>query len=145
MVEEGLSEYLEYISGCYTLGRRFIPSSMPNPDLRIGTIVMFSGSIDSTSYWKPMGDSSWGDVSLRSFSTRYWKGRLTVPSVATSRPARASVPKIKEMSWTRRFVSRALVSLERSWDSFALRQGCREMWTLARSADISREGQVGED
>jgi hypothetical protein len=32
---------------------------MPSPDLRIGTIVMFAGAMDSTSYSKPMGVSSY--------------------------------------------------------------------------------------
>ena len=59
------------------------------------------------------------------------KERLTVPLELVCNPdARASHPSIRAISWTKAFVSRALVPLERSCDSLARRHGCWEMWTL---------------
>ena len=62
--------------------------------------------------------------------------KLTVPTVTTSRPARASVPKISVISCSSCLVAFASVDLERSCDSFALKQGCRDMWTLEGSVDM---------
>ena len=67
------------------------------------------------------------------------KVKLTLPTVATWRPARASVPNIRVMSCTNCFVSFALIDFERSCDTFALRQGCCEMWTLEGSDDAILE------
>lgn len=61
------------------------------------------------------------------------KKRLTVPLGEISRPASASTPMIVAISLTSVFVSRALVDFDRSWESFARRQGCFEMCTLAGS------------
>ena len=64
--------------------------------------------------------------------------RLTVPDGDTCNPAaKASQPTMRAISWTRVFVSRALVSLERSWDIFARRHGWPDTWTL--------EGTGGEE
>lgn len=55
----------------------------------------------------------------------------TVPVFATVRPlANASTPIIDEISWTSALVSRGLVLAERSWESFAWRQGWVETWTF---------------
>jgi hypothetical protein len=58
---------------------------------------------------------------------------LRGPSLLLRAAARASEPKIREISWTRALVSRALVVLSRSWESLAWRQGWEEMWTLGGS------------
>lgn len=56
---------------------------------------------------------------------------LTVPlDVVCKEVAKASQPRMRAISCTRAFVSRALMELERSWESLAIRQGCLEMWTL---------------
>lgn len=53
----------------------------------------------------------------------------TVPVFATVSPfANASTPIIDEISWMRALVSRGLVLAERSWESFAWRQGWVETW-----------------
>ncbi|KAL9575869.1 MAG: hypothetical protein Q9212_007616, partial [Teloschistes hypoglaucus] len=44
--------------------------------------------------------------------------------------AKASHATMRAISWTNVFVPRALVSLERSCESFARRQGWVEIWTL---------------
>lgn len=50
---------------------------------------------------------------------------------AVCRPdASASTPIISAMSWTSCLTSREVVRWERSWEIFAMRQGCLEMWTL---------------
>jgi len=41
------------------------------------------------------------------------------------------------ISWISAFVSRELAELERSWDSFARRQGWFEMWTFAGRDDMA--------
>ena len=58
-----------------------------------------------------------------------------LPSVK-SRLASASMPSIIEMSCTSCCVSLEVVALDRSWDSFAIRHGCLETWTLGGSAVI---------
>jgi hypothetical protein len=57
--------------------------------------------------------------------------------------ARASIPSMSEISWTRAFTSFALVFLDRSWLSFAMRHGCEETWTLGGKLDIVRLGYLG--
>ena len=53
----------------------------------------------------------------------------TVPVFTTVSPfANASTPIIDEISWMSAFVSRGLVLAERSWESFAWRQGWVETW-----------------
>jgi len=60
--------------------------------------------------------------------------RLTIPLWMVSRPvAKASQPTRSAISWTRAFVSRALQSLDRSWEILARTHGCLEMWTLTGS------------
>lgn len=55
----------------------------------------------------------------------------TVPVFATVSPlANASTPIIDEISWMSALVSRGLVFAERSWESFAWRQGWVETWTF---------------
>ena len=44
--------------------------------------------------------------------------------------ARASNPKINEISWISVFTSRALVSLDRNWLSLARREGCDDTRTF---------------
>jgi hypothetical protein len=57
--------------------------------------------------------------------------RGTVPlEVTDTLVASASHPIISAISFTRAFVSREVVDEERSWESFACRQGCLETWTL---------------
>ena len=50
---------------------------------------------------------------------------LTVPvnDVVRKEFARASQPRMRAISWMRLFVSRALASLDRSWESLARRHG----------------------
>lgn len=56
---------------------------------------------------------------------------LTVPLEAISTlVARASQATIRAISCTRALVSFEEVDAERSWESFAWRQGCLETWTL---------------
>lgn len=50
--------------------------------------------------------------------------------------ARASVPRIRVISLMRVLTSRAVVEVERSWESLAWRQGWVEMWTLGGREDI---------
>lgn len=53
----------------------------------------------------------------------------TVPVFTTVSPfANASTPIIDEISWMSALVSRGLVLAERSWESFAWRQGWVETW-----------------
>ena len=90
-------------------------------------------------------------ISLWLISTvcSWWK--LTVPMLVVSNPARASIPRIRDISWTSCFVSRALVDLDRSCEIFARKQGCWETWTLlgreailsnsSRKEDLSRSHQ----
>lgn len=75
---------------------------------------------------------------LSSSSLGYNIGRsLTVPLGASSTlVARASHPIISAISCTRAFVSFEEVDTERSWESFAWRQGCLEMWTLDGREDM---------
>lgn len=55
----------------------------------------------------------------------------TVPVLLKVRPfANASTPRIVAISSTSALVSRGEVLAERSWESFAWRQGWVEMWTL---------------
>lgn len=62
--------------------------------------------------------------------------RLTVPLCTACNPeARASHATIRAISCTKFLVSRALVSLERSWESFARRHGWVEMWMLEAIGD----------
>jgi hypothetical protein len=70
---------------------------------------------------------------LRTLTGEREKKRLTVPLGETSRLASASTAMIVAISLTSVFVSRALVDFDRSWESFARRQGCFEMCTLAGS------------
>lgn len=66
--------------------------------------------------------------------------RLTVPVDIVCNPdASASHATIRAMSWTKVLVSRALASLDRSWESFARRQGWVEIWTLV-SMDMANVG-----
>lgn len=54
-----------------------------------------------------------------------------MPLVVTWRPvAKASTAIMEEISWTRSLVSRGVVLSERSWESFAWRQGCWETLML---------------
>lgn len=56
---------------------------------------------------------------------------VSVPSSTTSSvPASASQPSSVVISETRALVSREEVACERSWESFARRQGCEETWTF---------------
>jgi hypothetical protein len=56
--------------------------------------------------------------------------RTVGPEETVSPAAVASIPMIRAISWTRALVSRALVVLDRSWESLAWRHGCVETWTL---------------
>jgi len=49
------------------------------------------------------------------------------PGLVERAAAVASQPIMREISWTRVFVSRALAALSRSWESLAWRQGWEEM------------------
>ena len=73
---------------------------------------------------------------LRTLTGGREKKRLTVPLGETSRPASASTAMIVAISLTSVLVSRALVDFDRSWESFARRQGCFEMCTLAGSVVV---------
>lgn len=123
----------------------YAPSTMPNPDLRMGTSETVSGAIVVVSYSKPRGVLSYTIVIpiislfFSTFSIRrrrpagklYHQKRTFGPGMADSAVASASQPTISEISWTSDFTSFALVLLERSWLSFATRHGCLETWTLA--------------
>lgn len=62
--------------------------------------------------------------------------RLTVPQGMVFRAeARASQPIMRAISWTKTFVSRALASFERSWESLARRHGCVETWMFDGKED----------
>ena len=71
------------------------------------------------------------------------KKKLTVPHSETvkAEPS-ASQPIISAISWIRAFVSRALASLERSWESLARRQGCAEVWMLRGKEGEEDEGDM---
>jgi hypothetical protein len=87
-------------------------------------------------------------MQLRTLTGGREKKRLTIPLGETSRPASASTPMIVAISLTSVFVSRALVDFDRSWESFARRQGCFEMCTLAGSVVaimIVRRREVKEE
>jgi hypothetical protein len=73
---------------------------------------------------------------LRTLTGGCEKKRLTIPLGETSRPASASTAMIVAISLTSVLVSRALVDLDRSWESFARRHGCFEMCTLAGSVVV---------
>jgi len=65
--------------------------------------------------------------------------RLTVPLGATSKHvASASQPIIIAISCTKAFVSLEAVLCDRSLESFALRQGWRETWTLGGNIEAMR-------
>lgn len=56
---------------------------------------------------------------------------MSVPlETGVSSVERAAQPRIRVISWTRDFESRALVLEERSWDSLARRQGWVDRWTV---------------
>jgi len=85
---------------------------MPRPDRRTGTREIVFGEIEVVVYSYP-------------------KGVLAVGPLVVERPAAvASQPRMKEISWTRAFVSLAFAVLERSWESLAWRHGCVETWTF---------------
>lgn len=59
--------------------------------------------------------------------------------------ARASQPRMVEISWIRALTSLALAFADRSWLSLAWRHGWEETRTLAgRSATVVMAGEVGE-
>lgn len=61
---------------------------------------------------------------------------LTIPLEVTCKLApKASQPSIIAMSFTNLLVSLDPVVLERSWESFARKQGCWETWILLGSED----------
>jgi hypothetical protein len=64
--------------------------------------------------------------------------RTSGPGEVVILAARASVPSMSEISWTRAFTSFALVFFDRSWLSFATRHGWLETWTLDGKLDIVR-------
>lgn len=58
--------------------------------------------------------------------------------------AKASTPRIEAISSTSALVSRGVVLWERSWESFAWRQGWAEIWTFG-GRDIVRVLEDGKD
>ena len=120
------------------------PSIMPKPDRRMGTSTA-RGEMVSVVYEYPIGVSSCYQKQHQSplilanprrigfaVGIRSSCERLTVPlDIVWRHPASASHPTISAISWTRAFVSRALVLLDRNWESLARRQGCWETCTLA--------------
>lgn len=67
---------------------------------------------------------------------RYGIEHTVPPSALFTLEPSASHPIIRAISLTRAFVSREVVEADRSWESFAWRQGCLETWTLAGRGDI---------
>jgi len=88
---------------------------MPNPDLRIGIREIVSGDMVVVVYSYPRCVLAVG------------------PFLVLNPAAVASKPTIREISWTRAFVSRAFAVLARSWESLAWRHGCVETWTFGGS------------
>lgn len=67
---------------------------------------------------------------------------LTVPlDVVVKAVAKASQPRMRAISCTRAFVSRAMAVFERSWESFAIRQGCLERCTLGGRVVVDMIGR----
>lgn len=64
------------------------------------------------------------------------RGLTGSPGLVPTLVARASQPIINAISFTRAFVSRDEVDEERSWESFAWRQGCLETWTFGGRLDM---------
>ena len=66
---------------------------------------------------------------------------LTVPvDLICRHSAKASQPTMRAISWTRDFVSRALASFDRSWESLARKHGWVETWTLTGSDEEAIAG-----
>lgn len=120
-------------------GRNGYRPTCPSLTSRLARLLSFlGGSIPlrtgSQLVFHPVGSSVCGS-SAECDGTQ----KLTVPMVVVSKPARASIPRIRDISWTSCFVSRALVDLDLNWEIFARKQGCWETWTLLGREAISRK------
>lgn len=107
--EEGVNCCAMLASGCRQVclvEGEGIPSVMPNPDLRIGTMARLVG-ISRVSYSIPKGVLSCTIRFL--FGIKPGKGELTVFPDTADKLARASTPKMVEISVTRLPVSRVEV------------------------------------
>src|SRR4051812_42031951 len=107
------------------------PSTMPRPDRRIGTRQILWGWTSVVWYSKPIGVTSCSSAVSDYHGIRRQprdageEGRGTFPPEQGSRAvASASQPTISDISCTRDLTSLGRTLLDRSWPSFASRQGC---------------------
>lgn len=108
-------------------GEKHKPSNMPNPLLNTGTSAMLVGLTFCTSNEAPIGVTP----------------ATPVFSVVKKRPS-ASTARNSEISWTSALVSLGDALAERSCESFAIRQGWVETYTLGREDMIGYLGEIEE-